>query len=366
MARTRVTAFVGTRPELIKMEPVLRELKSRPEVDLQFVHTGQHYDYNMSAIFIKELDLPEPDLYLGVKTNLPGEQIAKIVARSEKVMRERRPNIVIVLGDTNSALGAAIAAAKNGVAVGHVEAGCRSFEREMPEEQNRVLIADIASHNFAPTQNCYGNLLREGLGKDSVYLTGHPIVDLLKRLSGRLNGTLIGKWGLSPRKYYLVTVHRQDNVETVEKLRSILEAVGELSECSKVIFPVHPRTLKVMRKHHFSRLLKNTIVTEPLGYIESLALIRNASVILTDSGGIQQEAAILGSPCVTLRERTEWVETVEAGVNFLAGHDAERIITTVKRLEGYIDGRQSWGRTAQDLFGKFPVAPRIADIIESV
>lgn len=365
-ARIKVMAFVGTRPELIKMEPVLRELKKRPGVELFFVHTGQHYDYNMSAVFIKELALPEPDIYLGVKVGLPGEQIARVVARSERVLRKLRPDMAMVLGDTHSALGAAIAAAKNGVAVGHVEAGCRSFEREMPEEQNRVLIADLATHNFAPTPNCQGNLLREGIAADSIHLTGHPIVDLLRRMAERLDDRLIRKWDLAPGEYYLVTAHRKDNVETAEKLRGILTAVGELSERKKAIFPVHPRTLKEIKRRHLWGLLKNCIVTEPLGYMESLALIRNASAVLTDSGGIQQEAAILGTPCITLRERTEWVETVKAGVNILAGHEASRILSAVASSKGGTGRSQGGKRAAAELFGKFPVAPRIADEIESV
>ena len=366
MTNCKVAVFVGTRPEIIKMQPVVKELRTRGNIDLLFIHTGQHYDYNMSSIFIRELDLPKPDLFLNVKSDLPGAQVARIVARTEQAIKKLKPTVVLVQGDTNSTLGVALATAKMKLPLGHIEAGCRSFDRIMPEELNRMLVADLATHHFASTETCRQNLLREGVADESIYLTGHPIADLLKEIGKLIGDCAIKKYGLTPNEYYLVTIHREENVNNAERLESILKAIQLISEHKKVIFPIHPHTKKNVKKYRLTKYLKKSIVIEPVGYTDGLATIKNAFLVLTDSGGIQQEAAIIGTPCVTIRTRTEWVETVKERVNFLAGYKTEKIIQTV----AYID--QNWTHIKNNLkktcylFGKPPISPRIVDIVETM
>jgi UDP-N-acetylglucosamine 2-epimerase len=348
------------------MQPVVKELENRRDVDLLFIHTGQHYDYNMSAIFIKELDLPQPDVFLNVKSDFPGAQLSKIVARSEKAIRKLSPSVVLVLGDTNSTLGAALTAARMKLPVGHIEAGCRSFDRNMPEEQNRVLVADLATHHFAPTENCSKNLQAEGISPMSIYLTGHPIVDLLEEIRDVIDDEAIKKYGLAKNEYYLVTLHREENVENVDRLDSILKAISSISEHNKVIFPIHPHTIESIKKYRLGKYLRNCVVTEPVGYVEGLALIRNAFMVLTDSGGIQQEGAILGTPCLTLRTVTEWVETVKEGFNLLAGYETEKILQAVEQISENWSHIKNNLKKSHYLFGKPPIAPRIVDIVETM
>lgn len=366
LRRLKVAVFVGTRPEIIKMQPIIKELKNRRHIDLIFIHTGQHYDYNMSAIFIKELDLPQPDMFLNVRSNSPGLQLSRIIARSEKALRKLKPSVVLVLGDTTSTLGAAIATARMKLPLGHIEAGCRSFDKSMPEEQNRVLVADLATHHFAPTETCIQNLLREGIPAGSIYLIGHPIVDLLKKIEYEIDDKALCKYGLANGKYYLVTLHREENVDDNNRLKSILEAIRLISERNKVIFPMHPRTIKNVKRYHLEKYIRNCIVTEPVGYTTQLALIKNAYLILTDSGGIQQEAAILGTPCVTLRTVTEWIETVEKGFNVLAGYETKKILQAVKQIGEDWEHVRANLKRPHYLFGEPPVASRIVDIVETM
>ncbi len=362
----RIAVSVGTRPEIIKMQPVLKELKTRRNIELAFIHTGQHYDYNMSSIFLKELDLEEPDFFLNVKSDSPGRQIGKIIARGEQALRKLKPSAVIVQGDTNSTLGVALAGSRLKLPVGHVEAGCRSFNKEMPEEQNRVLVADIATHQFVPTENCRRNLLREGIGREMIFLTGHPLVDLLKRVSSLIDDRSIKKHGLTAQEYYFVTLHREENVGNRNRLESILKAIHSISDCNKMIFSIHPHTRKNIRKYRLTKHLKNSIVIEPVGYMDGLAMIKNAFAVLTDSGGIQQEAAILGTPCLTMRKETEWVETVQAGLNFLAGCDTEKILNTARKIYESKDEIAIRLKRKRYLFGKSPVSAKIVDIIETM
>jgi len=366
LTNRKVALFVGTRPEIIKVQPILKELKSRPQIDCLFIHTGQHYDYNMSSIFIKELNLPEPDLFLNVKSDLPGAQIAKIVTRSEKAIRKLKPTVVLVEGDTNSTLGAALAAARMKLPVGHIEAGCRSFNKDMPEEQNRVLVADIATHHFTPTENCSQNLLREGIPRQSIYLTGHPIVDLMESIGKVVDDSTIKKHGLTLNNYYFVTLHREENVNNAKRLESILRAIHLISEQNKIIFPIHPHTKKNVKKYCLTKYLLESKVIEPVGYMESLAMIRNAFAVLTDSGGMQQEAAIMGTPCLTMRTETEWVETVKEGLNFVAGYETEKILQTAERIKKDWTLIKNRLKRTLDLFGKPPVSPKIIDIVETM
>lgn len=364
MTNLKVAVFVGTRPEIIKMQPVVKELKSRVNIDTYYIHTGQHYDYNMSAIFIKELYLPTPDLFLNVRSDFPASQVARIITRSEHAIKKLAPDVVLVQGDTNSTLGVALAAAKMKLQIGHIEAGCRSFDRNMPEELNRVVVADLATRNFAPTETCKQNLLREGISKESIHLVGHPIADLLKKTTHLIDDSILERLGLDRKNYYFMTLHREENVENGERLQSILSAIHSLSERNKIVFPIHPHTRKNVKKLGLTRYLRKSIAVAPLGYMDTLALLKNALCVLTDSGGMQQEAAILGTPCITLRSVTEWVETVEKGVNFLAGYKTERILEIVERVNKEILRIRDNLTRSRYLFGKPPISPRIVDILE--
>lgn len=363
LTNCKVAVFVGTRPEIIKMQPVVKELKSRSNIDSLFIHTGQHYDYNMSSIFIKELNLPRPDFFLNVKSDLAGAQLAKIVVRSEQSIRKLKPTVILVQGDTNSTLGVTLAAAKMKLPIGHIEAGCRSFDSSMPEEQNRVLVADLATHHFTPTETCSRNLLREGIAKESIYLTGHPIVDLLESISNIIDDRAIKKYALTPKKYYFVTLHREENVNNANRLESILKAILSISERDKAIFPIHPHTKKNVKKYRLEKYLRKSTVIDPVGYTDALALIRNAFLVLTDSGGVQQEAAILGTPCLTMRTTTEWVETVKEGINFLAGYETEKILQTVAQIKENLALIKKKLKKSRSLYGKPPISPKIVDIV---
>jgi len=363
MKELKAAIFTGTRPEMIKMQPVIEEILRRKSIRLTFIHTQQHYSFNMSTLFIKELELPEPSFFLDVKSGSQGFQTAKIISRSERLIKKERPDVVLVEGDTNSALGVALAASKLKIPIGHVEAGCRSFDKNMPEEINRVLIADLASAHFAPTRTCVSNLLKEGISREKIFLTGHPIVDVLHQFRQRIGHSATRRLGLEPREYYLATVHREENVESKEALEGIVESLSVLSRSRSVVFPIHPHTLKFIKRFKLEKYLKSLVATEPVGYLDALDLISHSKVVLTDSGGIQQEAALLGTPCITLRKNTEWTETIECGVNFLAS-GKEEITRTVEGLEceyGEILGRF---KLARKIFGKFGVSRRIVDILE--
>jgi UDP-N-acetylglucosamine 2-epimerase (non-hydrolysing) len=359
----KIIACVGTRPEIIKMQPIIKEIQKR-EHELIFVHTGQHYDFMMSNIFVDELELPKPDYFLNIEPASQGVQTGEIIARCESILKNENPDILLVLGDTNSALGAAIASSKLGLSIGHIEAGCRSFDKLMPEEINRVLISDVANLHFAPTHNCKKNLLREGIIPSQIFLTGHPIVDLMKQIRDRISNNNLKKLRVNHKSYALVTFHRRENITNKLKISDILVALDHLAQMIPVIFPCHPHTELQIIEFAFKNYLKNLEVIQPVGYLDSLSLIKHARFVLTDSGGIQQEAALLGTPCVTLREMTEWIETVNAGLNFLVGHSSSRIIETVQHIEKDYDDIVQRFNSARNLFGKIGVSKRTIHAIE--
>ena len=367
----KIVNFVGTRPEIIKVQAVMKEIQKRGH-ELNFIHTGQHYDHNMSDIFIKGLDLTRPDYFLNVKSGSQGIQTGRIIARSENILKNVKPDLVIVTGDTNSGLGAAIASSKLGFKVAHVEAGCRSFDKLMPEEINRTLISHVADLHFAPTDNCKKNLLREGISPSHIFLTGHPLVDLIDQMRSQILTPkesipdAYSEFGLKSKKefYALATLHRRENVTDAGRLKSILIAFDRLSQKIPVIFPCHPHTRRQITRFALRRYIRNLKVIEPVGYLQSLSLIKHARFVMTDSGGIQQEAALLHTPCITLRGVTEWIETVNAGVNFLTGYDLKRIISTVDDLERDYDYIASKTNSTRSLFGRPGASARITQIIE--
>lgn len=317
-----IVSIAGARPQFIKAAPLSRALAfSFKEV---FVHTGQHYDHGMSEVFFTEMEMRPPDFNLGIGGGSHGEQTGKMLIELEKILNEVKPDCVLVYGDTNSTLAGALAAVKAQIPLAHVEAGLRSYNRAMPEEINRVLTDHVSTLLFCPTDAAVENLLKEGITK-GVHRVGDVMYDaLLYNLEVAREKSLIQKrLNLKRGEYALATVHRAANTDDRERMRSILSALGQLS--SRVIFPVHPRTRKMMREWEISVGLNVTMI-EPVGHFDMLALQENANCILTDSGGVQKEAYLLGVRCITLREETEWVETVASGWNRLAGVDEKKII----------------------------------------
>ena len=323
----RILTVVGARPQFVKAAAFSRVVRERHTEIL--VHTGQHYDPSMSDVFFNELALQHPDHHLGVGSASHGTQTAQILERLEAVMQREAPDAVVIYGDTNSTLAGALAAAKLGMPVAHVEAGLRSYVRDMPEEINRLVADRLATYLFAPTQNAVDNLAREGMTA-GVTLTGDIMYDvLLKHVAvAEEKSRVLRDLALTPGGYVLATVHRAANTDDPRRLGEIFEALALLRE--PVIVPLHPRTRAALMGTDIEVEAPVRIV-EPVGYLDMLALERSARVVLTDSGGVQKEAYLLDVPCVTLRDETEWVETLAGGWNVLAGADTERILAAARR-----------------------------------
>jgi UDP-N-acetylglucosamine 2-epimerase len=351
----KIIDIVGCRPQFIKVAAVLHAIdcynashRSSPINEI-LVHTGQHYDYEMSQVFFDELGLKSPDYHLGVGSGSHGYQTGEMLKRIEEVLIKEKPDMVMVYGDTNTTLAGALAAAKLHIPVAHVEAGLRSFNREMPEEINRVLTDHISDFLFCPTQTAVENLRREGIEK-GVYLVGDVMYDavLLYLDLAEKKSEIMERLGLKPKSYALATVHRMENTDQPERLRAIFEGLERVAkEGLPVVLPLHPRTRKQLNALGIHP--KEVQVLDPVSYLDMLVLEKNARVILTDSGGVQKEAFFFRVPCVTLREETEWVETVETGWNTLVGCDPERIVQAA--LEARPGTESAWpygdGRAAE-------------------
>ena len=321
MSRKTIMTIVGARPQFIKAAPVSRALAA--SFDEVLVHTGQHYDYGMSDVFFEEMEMRPPDYHLGIGGGTHGEQTGKMLIEIEKILHSVKPDYVLVYGDTNSTLAGALAAAKARIPLAHVEAGLRSYNRAMPEEINRVLTDHVSNLLFCPTDAAVENLAKEGITK-GVQRVGDVMYDaLLCNLAiARKRSTILKSLGLERGTYALATVHRAANTDDPARMAAILDALGSLSR--PVVFPVHPRTQKMIRESDF--VIPSTIMMiDPVGHFDVLMLQENADCILTDSGGMQKEAYLLGVRCITLREETEWVETVQAGWNRLTGVNGNAI-----------------------------------------
>lgn len=338
----KIATIVGARPQFVKAALVSRKLRSAAREVL--IHTGQHYDENMSGIFFQQLSIPEPEYNLEVGSGLHGEQTGEILKRVEPVLLREKPDWVLVYGDTNSTLAGALAGAKLHIPVAHVEAGLRSFNRVMPEEINRVLVDHLATVLFAPTPEAVTNLQREGISR-GVYQVGDVMYEAVVeyRKIADEQSTVLQRLGLSDRKYALATVHRAENADVASRLTAILDGLETVCSDLPVVFPVHPRTRSAIPKlaHPWPTDL---IFTEPLSYLDMIRLESQAEVIITDSGGVQKEAFFFRVPCVTVRDETEWVETVSLGWNTLAGADTGRIIQAVRNRRPGRDGGSPYGR----------------------
>lgn len=323
----RIVIVLGTRPEIIKMAPVIRECERR-NLDYFILHTGQHYSYTMDSIFFEQLELPAARYNLDAGSGSHAEQTGKIMAGVEKVLVEERPDVVLVQGDTNTVMAGVLAASKLHIKVGHVEAGLRSYDRAMPEEINRVVADHISDYLFAPTNNSRQNLRNEGIAEEKIYVTGNTIVDSVYQnleIAKRKMNVLPGM-GLEPKGYFMVTAHRQENVNSRERLGEIFKGLEQVSRefSLPMVFPMHPRTRKMVEEFGFE--FDGIKAIEPLGFLEFLQLEANARLMLTDSGGVQEETCILGVPCVTLRDNTERPETLEVNSNLLVGANSENML----------------------------------------
>jgi UDP-GlcNAc3NAcA epimerase len=356
----KIVTIVGARPQFIKAAAVNRATqewnKRKKRIHEILVHTGQHYDYLMDEVFFEELELPRPDYHLGVGSGSHARQTGMILERVEPVLQKEKPEIVVVYGDTNSTLAGALAAAKLNIPVAHVEAGLRSYNRDMPEEMNRLLTDHLSTFLFCPTSQAVRNLSKEGIkdgGKRIIKKVGDVMYDSILYYSkiAEKKSTILKDLGFLTSKsckerfsrlggipyrtpnYYLVTLHRAENTDNPKRLRSIFTALNELGKNVPVVLPLHPRTKKMMSVYHlFPRSLRIRLV-EPVSYLAMLNLERNAAAILTDSGGVQKEAYWFRVPCFTLREETEWVETVRGGWNVLVGIEPKKIVREIIRLE---------------------------------
>ena len=327
-----IVSVIGTRPQFIKVAPIAYSLHKRYHHIL--IHTGQHYDYQMSRTFFKELDIPKPEKNLGIASTLHGEQTGRMLIRLEQVLLKEKPNLVIIYGDTNSTLAGALAASKLHIPVAHIEAGMRSYNKMMPEEQNRIIADHLSDICFCSSSISANNLRKENI-KRNIYIVGDVMLDTLRYAvkKTRNDAAFLKSHKLALRGYILVTVHRAGNVDHKERLASIVNALNQCNK--KVVFPVHPRTRNNLKKFKLLPRLhkRNILLLEPVSYMNMLKLEKSAEMILTDSGGVKKEAYFLKTPCVTLREETEWVETVKNGWNTLVGTNTKTIVKIISGLK---------------------------------
>jgi UDP-N-acetylglucosamine 2-epimerase (non-hydrolysing) len=358
----KILSIVGARPNLVKIAPLLKAMRSHEQIHSVLVHTGQHYDKELSGVFFQQLRIPEPDFNLGVGSGSHSAQTAEILRKIEPVLLEQRPDVVLVVGDVNSTVAAALAAAKLGIPIAHVEAGLRSFDRSMPEEINRVVTDALADYLFVTEADGVENLRHEGRPRERIYLVGNVMIDALQqflpiaqksRIADELGLTEMGK----PVPFCVLTLHRPSNVDSLEVLGKLLQAIHRVADQLIVVFPVHPRTrlrLLQLKTNSHPRLR----VINPLGYLEFLSLLSCARLVLTDSGGIQEETTGLGVPCLTLRETTERPVTVTVGTNYLVGQNANAIESAFREI---LSGRGKKAR--QPDFWDGQTADRIVNIL---
>jgi UDP-GlcNAc3NAcA epimerase len=349
--RKKILTIVGARPQFVKAAALSPSLARYPMVEEVLVHTGQHFDETMSDVFFRELPIPKPRYNLGIGGGTHGQNTGRMIEALEDVMLSERPEAVVVYGDTDSTLAAAVSAAKLGILLAHVEAGLRSYRRAMPEEINRVVTDHVADILYTPSANSAANLCMEGIAADRIVVTGDVMQDVVRLFApiARNRSQVLARLGIQSDAYYLLTMHRKENTDHEHVLRDII--AGLSSSEVPVIFPVHPRTKKMLAE--FGLALPACVrAIEPQGYLDTLRLIADASLVLTDSGGVQKEAYFLGRPCVTLRDETEWVELVSSGANTLVGSNSARIKALLRHVPS--------PPTTDGLFGDGHAADRIA------
>ncbi len=352
---------VGARPNFMKAAPLMREFAARDGIEARLVHTGQHYDANMSKIFFEELELPEPDIYLGIGSGSHAEQTAKVMVEFEKVVLEDRPDVIIVVGDVNSTVACSLVGSKLWIPVAHVESGLRSFDLAMPEEINRMVTDILSRFCFTTSPEAETNLMKEGVGEERIFFVGNIMIDSLMNFVDKADGSaILNRLGLVEKEYMLVTLHRPSNVDNPDELRELFAMLSRLAERMPIVLPIHPRTKKMLESADPPIALSEHLnLIGPAGYLEFVGMMKTAGIVVTDSGGIQEETTVLGVPCVTVRENTERPITIEVGTNILAGTDPARVEAAVN---GILDNGIGDHSLPPLWDGK--TAGRIADILE--
>jgi UDP-N-acetylglucosamine 2-epimerase (non-hydrolysing) len=335
----KLVVVAGARPNFMKIAPLMWEIARREGISARLVHTGQHYDQRMSKLFFEQLNIPRPDVDLGVGSGSHAVQTAEVMKRFEPVLLDDRPDAVVVVGDVNSTLACALVSVKLGIPVAHVEAGLRSFDRTMPEEINRILTDSISRWLFVSEPSGIDNLRREGVDAERIHFVGNVMIDTLIACQEQFLGAPLDGIDALPQSYAVLTLHRPSNVDDPQTLRGLLGAIERIQSEIPIVFPVHPRTRKALQQQPVA--LPNVHLTEPMGYLEFMKLVGNARFVLTDSGGIQEETTYLGVPCLTLRENTERPSTVGEGTNVLVGNNPEKIVAAARQtLSGRVNGHR--------------------------
>jgi len=349
----------------MKIAPIQREMEKSAHIDPLIIHTGQHYDEKMSKLFFEDLELPRPARYLQVGSASHAQQTAKIMIEFEKVVQEEEPDLVLVVGDVNSTAACSLVAAKLGVKIAHVEAGLRSFDRNMPEEINRMVTDTLSDYLFVTEQSGIDNLCKEGISDDKVFFTGNVMIDsLVYFLEKAKKSNILNQLNINNDEYALVTLHRPSNVDVKENFEKLLNAFSEVEQDLKIVFPIHPRSRKMLSNFGLDEKIssmKNLKLLDPIGYLDFMKLMHGAKLVLTDSGGIQEETTFFGIPCITLRENTERPVTIDVGTNILVGSDTDLVISEAKKV---INGEAKKGRIPELWDGK--AAERIVSIIARI
>lgn len=331
----KIISVVGARPNFIKIAPIHRSFqKYNSEINHLICHTGQHFDHKMSKVFFEELQMPKPHFYLGIGGGSHAEQTSRIMVEFEKVLLAENPDLVIVPGDVNSTIAASLVASKLHIPVAHVESGLRSFDRKMPEEINRVLTDHISDYLFVTEKSGLENLNNEGISKDKIYFTGNVMIDSLVNYMPIIDKSpILSELKIDSKNYVLATFHRPSNVDEKDNLKNLIEAVNEISTLRKIVFPIHPRTTNNLKKYGlWDKINENVVVLEPIGYIDFLSLTKNAELVITDSGGIQEETTFLGVQCITVRDNTERPVTSQIGTNHMIGTDLQKVVLSAKSI----------------------------------
>lgn len=358
----KIINVVGCRPNFIKLAPLLAEMKKHAQISPLIVHTGQHYDDALSEVFFRDLELPPPHIHLNVGSGSHAGQTARILQSFEGVLQDVKPDLVLVVGDVNSTLACSLTAVKLGIPTAHVEAGLRSFDRAMPEEINRIVTDAVSDLLFATEQSAVENLLREGIPGEKIFFVGNVMIDALLMYAGKtVSSTILEQLSLEPKSFALLTLHRPSNVEAPGALEQIVDALKTIQQHIRIVFPAHPRTLARLEQFGLARgvgFLPEVQLTEPMGYVDFVRLMRECLFVMTDSGGVQEESTALGIPCLTLRDNTERPATVTEGTNRLVGTNKPKIVAEALRILG---GETIPGRIPEKWDGQ--ASKRIVDVL---
>lgn len=365
VTRVKIVNVVGARPNFMKIAPIVECMMKEPSIDPYLIHTGQHYDPAMSELFFQQLGLPEPHRYLGVGSGGHGEQTGKIMIDFERVIKDIQPQLVVVVGDVNSTIACGLVAVKLGVKLAHVEAGLRSYDRTMPEEINRVLTDQISDYLFTTERSALENLRREGIDESKVFFVGNVMIDSLRQHQGKAaRSDILERLQITPQNFVLVTLHRPSNVDDAGMLKRLLDALCGLSLRVPVVFPVHPRSRKKIEEFGLGERVAenpNFRLVAPMGYLDFLHCMSNAGVVITDSGGIQEETTVLGVPCITVRDNTERPVTTTEGTNVIVGRDPKAMLGEAVAA---LDGRGKSGSLPELWDGN--ASQRIVDILVKI